>query len=292
MRIRIDQIKPNPQQPRRVFDQGELTDLAQSIREHGILVPVIVEGPYAERKDGKGERADIYYLVDGERRWRAARLAGLDEVPAEIRTVDESLHERLVLALVTNLQRADLNPIEEAEAFNALKEAGMSNNQIGIQLGIRASRVADRLRLLDLDAEIKPLVITGQLPKDLRFIDALLELPTPELRLKAARGLAERRASVKAGIEACQRIMENVREQPIGKDSIPALVTAVRKEGEVRRSTYDVFASVGKVPPWLFVELCAKETCDDCAMRDAASAVVCRECPLADFLRRLIGKTK
>lgn len=289
MNIPIDGIRPNPKQPRRHFDPEGLNDLAQSIREHGVLIAVIVEGPFAAKA---GQSMDIYYLVDGERRWRAAKLAGLESIPAEVRVVDELQHERLILALIANLQREDLNPIEEAEAFQSLREAGLSNNQIGLTLGIRASRVADRLKLMELDPEIRPMIIDGSIPKDLRFVDALLELPTSELRIKTARGLAERRANVKAGVEACQRILEHTRERTIGRDDVPAVVVAVKKEGNVRRSTYDVFAQVGKVPPWLLVALCAKETCDDCAMRDAASAVVCRECPLADFLRRLIGKTK
>src|SRR5690606_24972762 len=122
--IAIDRIQPNPEQPRRVFDPAELERLAESIRQHGVLQPVVVR----RAGDDGG-----YELVVGERRWRAARAAGLAAVPAVI--ADLAPSERLAVALVENVQRHDLNPIEPAHAFAALAEQGATQEEIGARVG-------------------------------------------------------------------------------------------------------------------------------------------------------------
>ena len=123
-RIPLDSIVPNPDQPRRIFDPTELEKLAGSIRRHGLLQPIVVRAV-----------GDHYELLCGERRWRASSLAGLSSIPAVIKDVDDD--DRLELALVENVQRADLNPIELAHAFQVLGEAGSTQEEIG-QIG-RAS---------------------------------------------------------------------------------------------------------------------------------------------------------
>jgi ParB family chromosome partitioning protein len=112
MQIAIGKIIPNPDNPRKDFDPATLEELSSSIRQHGLLNPIAVE-----------ENNGVYILIDGERRWRAAKLAGWAEIPAEVRERTNNI-QRLMLALVANLQREDMNPIDEARAFEQLKKAG------------------------------------------------------------------------------------------------------------------------------------------------------------------------
>lgn len=149
--IAVTDIAPNPGQPRREFNQEQLEELAASLREHGVLEPVIV------RSKGSG-----FELVVGERRWRAAHLAGLAVIPALVRDLDD--REAMELALVENLQREDLNPMEEAEAFRRLSvEYGLTQEEIAARVGKRRSTVANRMRLLELDDNLQGEVRKGRL---------------------------------------------------------------------------------------------------------------------------------
>jgi ParB family chromosome partitioning protein len=153
LELPVDRIEPSPSQPRQVFPADQLDQLAASIREHGVLQPLLV----SETEPGR------YRLVAGERRWRAARIAGLATVPAVIRErLDDDRH--LELALVENLQRRDLTPLEEARAFEQLRiNLGLSQAQIAGRVGIDRSTVANALRLLKLPAEIQEMVEAGRL---------------------------------------------------------------------------------------------------------------------------------
>jgi len=151
--IPLDRLCPNPEQPRKHFDESGLAELADSIRRHGVLQPLLVS------EDGAGG----YLVIAGERRWRAARLAGLKTVPAVIR---ERLGARdeLALALVENLQRRDLSALEEARAFEHLRsEHGLSQAEIAKQVGMDRSTVANALRLLRLPEKIQEMVESGRL---------------------------------------------------------------------------------------------------------------------------------
>jgi ParB family chromosome partitioning protein len=151
--IPIDQLRPNPQQPRHHFDRESLEELAASIRLHGVLQPLLVSE----------EPPDRYLLITGERRWRAARLAGLATVPAVIRERIED-KEQLELALVENLQRRDLTPLEESRAFDHLRSSlGLSQQEIADRVGMDRSTVANALRLLKLPAEVQEMVERGEL---------------------------------------------------------------------------------------------------------------------------------
>lgn len=150
--IEIDEIRPNPQQPRRDFDDEALAGLAESIRSLGLLQPVVV------RPDPEGG----YFLVAGERRWRAARKAGLSRIPAVIRTSDD--REWLTAALVENLQRADLNPLEEAAAFQQLLEDfGLTHEEVGRRVGRSRAAITNSIRLLGLPASIQSRLASGEL---------------------------------------------------------------------------------------------------------------------------------
>jgi len=195
--IPVDRIRPNPRQPRRHFDEAALAALADSLREHGVLQPVVV----SEAGDGR------YVLVAGERRWRAARQAGMKTVPAVIR---ERLDERgeLELALVENLQRRDLTPIEEARAYESLRTAaGLSQAEIAERVGLDRSSVANALRLLKLPLEIQQMVDDGRLGAG--HARSLLAFADAEERLRWARRAAEGAATVRdlerAAAQAKQR---------------------------------------------------------------------------------------
>lgn len=150
--VGIDKLKSGVFQPRKTFEKEALQELAQSIKENGILQPVIV------RKTANGS----FEIVAGERRWRAAQLAGLHEVPVLIRSFNDK--EALELAIVENIQREDLNPIEEAEGYSRLAtEFGLSQQQIAEKVGKERATVSNSIRLLALPRELKDLVIKGEL---------------------------------------------------------------------------------------------------------------------------------
>ncbi|GAB4229761.1 MAG: ParB/RepB/Spo0J family partition protein [Acidobacteriota bacterium] len=149
--VPISQVAPNPYQPRMQFPDEELETLAASIRERGLLQPIIVR-PTAEG----------YEIIAGERRWRAAQRAGLMEIPALIKDVSEQ--DLLELALVENVQRADLSPIEEAQAYRLLAdEFGLTQEEIAKRVGRSRSAVANLMRLLQLPAEVQAMVLAGEL---------------------------------------------------------------------------------------------------------------------------------
>ncbi|MFO7548179.1 MAG: ParB/RepB/Spo0J family partition protein [Acidimicrobiia bacterium] len=151
--IPVDAIRPNPDQPRTLFDEDAITALAESIGEIGVLQPIAV------RSDGEGG----YVLVAGERRWRAARRAGLSEIPAVIRQTGEGAGS-ITEALVENLQREDLSPLEEAAAFRQLlDDFGMSHEEVGAKVGRSRSAITNTIRLLQLPAAIQGMLERGEL---------------------------------------------------------------------------------------------------------------------------------
>ncbi|MDH3606803.1 MAG: ParB/RepB/Spo0J family partition protein [Acidimicrobiia bacterium] len=151
--IPLDQIKPNPSQPRTNFNEGALEDLAASIKEVGVLQPVLVRS-----------RGDGFELVAGERRWRAARIAGLGEIPAVIRDENEEKWHNLTEALIENVQREQLGPLEQAAAFSQLMEDfGWTHEQVGKRVAKSRSTITNALRLLQLPASIQGLIERGEL---------------------------------------------------------------------------------------------------------------------------------
>lgn len=189
-------IKPNPQQPRQNFDQAGLEELAQSIKVHGLVQPVLVT---------PGVTPAEYFLVAGERRWRAAGLAGLTEIPALVRDLDEV--QQAALALIENLQREDLTPLEEAQAYQALQAAhNLTQAEIAAQVGKSRSQVANTLRLLQLDPAVQKLVGTGQLSRG--HAKVLLSVADPVAQKDLAYRAIENDLSV--------RELENTLQQLVG----------------------------------------------------------------------------
>lgn len=181
--VPIEFVSRNPRNPRRYFDETELQDLAGSIRQHGIVQPVVV------RTSG----ADRYEIIAGERRWRAAQLAGLAEIPVIVRDVDD--RTALELAIVENVQRADLNPLEEALGYEQLiAEHGYTQNDLGEIIGKSRSHVANSLRLLKLPEPVRDMLAEGSLSAG--HARALVSTPDPLVLAKTitTKGLSVRDA--------------------------------------------------------------------------------------------------
>jgi ParB family chromosome partitioning protein len=195
LKLPIEAIHRDTAQPRRYFDEAKLAELTESIKAQGVLQPVLV------RKDGEG-----YKLIAGERRWRAAQAAGLKEVPALVREVTEA--EAFELALVENLQRADLNPIEEAEGYHRLaEEFGLTQEQISQRVGKDRSTVANALRLLALPDDVKAMVADGTL--SMGHARALLGVP----RLPEMQALAMQVAEQKLSVRDTEKLVQQKRTQ-------------------------------------------------------------------------------
>ena len=169
----ISQVEPGLKQPRKRFDDEALADLADSIRQHGVIQPLTV------RRLSSG----YYQIIAGERRWRAAKLAGLSEVPAVIIEADD--RKVMELGLIENLQREDLNPMEEAGGYRVLmEEYGLTQEEVAQQVGKSRPAVANALRLLSLPPSLHPLLEDGQLSAG--HARAILSVPSPQLQEKLA----------------------------------------------------------------------------------------------------------
>ncbi|HLC40586.1 MAG TPA: ParB/RepB/Spo0J family partition protein [Methylomirabilota bacterium] len=234
----VDAISPNPQQPRKDFNVNSLNDLSESVKRSGILQPVIV------RKVGLG-----YELVVGERRWRAAKMAGLDKIPAVVRDVSDK--ESIELALVENLLREDLNPIEEADAYRKLlADFGWTQEELAQHVGKDRSSIANYLRLLRLPEVIQTDLRSGRLT--MGHARALLALSSPQDQLKLREEILIHSWSVRATEEDVQRKRSQlprraVRRSPelVGLEETlrDTLATRVRIVGNEQRGRIEVIYS-------------------------------------------------
>ena len=198
--IRLSDIEPNPRQPRQDFEPVALEELAQSIRENGIITPITL------RKTG-----DTYQIIAGERRWRASRLAGLTEIPAIVLDVDENT--AYALALIENLQREDLNPMEEAEGYRRLtQELGLTQEQAALRVGRSRPAVANALRLLSLPKSVEALLRDKQLSAG--HARALLPLEREEVMLKAAQTILEQQLSVRQTEALVKQLQKTPADKP------------------------------------------------------------------------------
>ena len=200
----IHKVEPNPDQPRRDFDEEELQALADSIATHGVVQPLTVR----EMPNG------YYQIIAGERRWRAARLAGLSEVPAVVMEADD--RKTMELALIENLQRQDLNPVEEAMGYHALMaDYGLTQEETAERVGKSRPAVANALRLLSLDPEVLLMVRKGTLSAG--HARAVLSLKNVKLQQEAARKIANLGLSVRQAELLCKNMAKEpvVVQQPL-----------------------------------------------------------------------------
>ena len=196
----IYKVEPNPNQPRQDFDPEELEALADSIRTHGIIQPLTVR----EMPNG------YYQIIAGERRWRAARLAEVSEVPAVVMEADDK--KVMELALIENLQRQDLNPVEEAMGYHALmEEHGLTQEEAAKRVGKSRPAVANSLRLLGLCAPVLELVRKGELTAG--HARAVLTLKTEKLQMEAAKKII----SLSLSVRQAETLCKNMAKEPAPK---------------------------------------------------------------------------
>lgn len=195
-RAPIEFLKPNPRNPRRDFSEAELEELTQSLRERGMIQPIVVRHvPGA---------VDSFEIIAGERRWRAAQMAGLDTVPAVIRKIPDEA--AIAIALIENIQREDLNPIEEATALQRLiDEFRMTHQQIADSVGRSRAAVTNLLRLLSLNAEVRQMLDEGKM--DMGHARALLALNGGS-QSQAAQRVVEERLSVRETEDLVRKLLE------------------------------------------------------------------------------------
>jgi len=216
--VPIDSIDPNPLQPRRVFNSERLSELAQSIRTNGIIQPLVV------RKVG-----DRYQLVVGERRWRAAKLARVEQVPVVVRDIPDD--RLLEITLVENIQREDLNPIEAAHAFARLgTELLLSPEQIGLRTGKDRTTITNLLRLLQLPADLQQLVAERRLSAG--HARCLLGLPSVDLQREVAEKSVAQGWSVRQMERTTQRMMEGRKPKRVDEVGTDPNVKAAIQEME------------------------------------------------------------
>jgi ParB family chromosome partitioning protein len=204
----LEFVTPNPRNPRRSFADSDLTDLAQSIREHGIVQPVVV------RPAGK---TGHYEIIAGERRWRAAQRAGLTELPVIIRDVDDRV--ALELAIIENVQRADLNPVEEALGYQQLMdEHHYTQADLGQVIGKSRSHVANTLRLLKLPEVIRDMLVNGALSAGHARALVTAEEPAGLAKRIVEEGLSVRQAEALAQLPAAEQVKPKQTSTPAEKD--------------------------------------------------------------------------
>lgn len=220
-KLPIDDIVPNPNQPRIHFNETELRELSESIQEHGVLQPLLV------RKHGNG-----YEIIAGERRYQASKLAGLEELPVIIKDVnDEGM---LALALIENLQRSDLNPVEEAKGYRQLIDAsGMTQEALSKAVSKSRSAITNSLRLLDLPEVVQQMIFEGKLTAG--HARAILAVPYEDARIR----LAEKVVAEGLSVRATENLAPLFSAGETPKTSRPATPQSFKKAARVLRQVFN-----------------------------------------------------
>lgn len=274
--IPLSLIDPNPQQPRRHFDETALRELADSIVEHGLLQPIEVEAA----PDGR------YILHHGERRWRACGLLGWETIPAFVAAaLDEET--RLVRALVENIQREDMNAIEMGQAFRELRDRGMTMTAIARATGKTHAVVKNCLEWLQVEPEIQDLVASGWLPRDHRVREAITSVPA-DVRVEFAR--RSRHLNI-AGVQRAAEVLVSSLEKKASKNGTRPHYDCPPKPGRGRRAhALTLVIQNCPVPgPWGGVlEQVAQTTCQACSLFETKPDNICQECPATQMVRGFV----
>lgn len=209
MQVPVEWIHPNPRQPRTRFDEVEMQELAVSIREHGVIQPLIVR---------QGTSRDAYLLIAGERRLQAARLAGLERVPVILREANDQ--ELIELALIENVQRADLSPLETAEAYRQLTEEFLlSHEDVAARVGKSRVSVTNTLRLLNLPPSVKQAIAEDKISEG--HARALLALPTPQAQAAALQTVLAKELNVRQTEELARKFTGKKESPPPREAPVP-----------------------------------------------------------------------
>lgn len=220
-KLPIEDIVPNPNQPRIHFNETELRELSESIQEHGVLQPLLV------RKHGNG-----YEIIAGERRYQASKLAGLEELPVIIKEVNDE--EMLALALIENLQRSDLNPVEEAKGYRQLIDAsGMTQEALSKAVSKSRSAITNSLRLLDLPEVVQQMIFEGKLTAG--HARAILAVPYEDARIR----LAEKVVTEGLSVRATENLAPLFSAGETPKTTRPATPQSFKKAARVLRQVFN-----------------------------------------------------
>lgn len=220
-KLPIEDIVPNPNQPRIHFNETELRELSESIQEHGVLQPLLV------RKHGNG-----YEIIAGERRYQASKLAGLEELPVIIKDVNDE--EMLALALIENLQRSDLNPVEEAKGYRQLIDAsGMTQEALSKAVSKSRSAITNSLRLLDLPEVVQQMIFEGKLTAG--HARAILAVPYEDARIR----LAEKVVAEGLSVRATENLAPLFSAGETPKTRRPATPQSFKKAARVLRQVFN-----------------------------------------------------
>lgn len=220
-KLPIEDIVPNPNQPRIHFNETELRELSESIQEHGVLQPLLV------RKHGNG-----YEIIAGERRYQASKLAGLEELPVIIKDVNDE--EMLALALIENLQRSDLNPVEEAKGYRQLIDAsGMTQEALSKAVSKSRSAITNSLRLLDLPEVVQQMIFEGKLTAG--HARAILAVPYEDARIR----LAEKVVAEGLSVRATENLAPLFSAGETPKTSRPSTPQSFKKAARVLRQVFN-----------------------------------------------------
>jgi ParB family chromosome partitioning protein len=255
----------------------DLTALAESLKANGQILNIVVE----EAFDGS------YILHDGERRTRAARMAGWSHIRATVLPANQTNPMGLLIrALVANVQRTDLNPVEEAQAYARMVATGLSAAEICRRTGISPNRVYGRLLLASLSPTVQQLIVERRLPADRAVADAILSLPA-EMRDQFAATMASRPGlTIKAIVNAAKRARALAAEAA----TQPETITPPDHRSRISSAPptgWDAAAQLGHQPPWSRIAAAAKAVCITCPLADVAGSETCKECPLVSFLSKL-----
>lgn len=270
-KIDITLIIPNPDQPRTVFDQAELEGLAQSIRENGLIQPIVVE-----------EAAGQYILVDGERRWRAHKLLGLKTIDADVKP--ESNHgglERLTKAVVANVQRESMGYVDEGRAYRRLVEELGSAEEVARKIGGSTATISSRMALLEFPDPVQKLYNLRLLAMDPRVI-AVLKRLEPDVMVRVTARAATRGLTSKGLMRLIDLELKGKKVHTPRKRQAAPPPTPVEEDGHF--SALNLIN--GKDLP-AKIRTAALKTCRACALYPEASPTMCRDCPLPDFLRKV-----
>ena len=211
--LKLDLVQPNKEQPRKTFDEEKINELAESIKNYGVLQPLLVQ-----------KNDSFYEIIAGERRWRAAKAAGLKEVPAVLK--EYSKQEAMEISLIENVQRADLNPIEEALGYRQLiDEFGLAQEEIAVRVAKSRTAITNTMRLLKLDEQIQNMLVQGVITSG--HARALLSLEDAQMQLKAAKEILDKKLSVRETERLVKRLQKEAsgeKKEEKKKDETLALI--------------------------------------------------------------------
>jgi ParB/RepB/Spo0J family partition protein len=264
--------------PRTYFDKTQLQELADSIRENGLMQPIVLE----QQKEG-------YLLVMGERRLRAHQLLKKKTIKAIVREqTNHNGRERFLHAIIENDQRVDMNPIERGQAYRTLHtEYDMSVADIGKMVGKSSVQIYDVLLLTELDPEIQEFIKQG-FWKDPRVARALLKIADRDTRIAVAERLHKHKVSLKGSLNALDRVLSTMVLTKTKAKTERGMPVFGFGDEPTKPMKWDALRQTGKLPAWDLVVYSASQTCESCSLRDIASELNCRECPAVCMLRMMM----